>query len=70
MGASLPLKNFSPTLEKCVRHSFENLTPSQKTLRPSWFPKLVTGLGITLPIVNAFSAIANNIFSYLKRVIY
>jgi len=39
-----PLKIFSPLLEKCVRHSLKNLVPSQKTLRPTWCPKLVTGL--------------------------
>jgi len=29
-------------MEKCV--SLKNLVPSQKTLRPTWCPKLVTGL--------------------------
>jgi len=36
-------KNFS-TQEKCVEHSLKNLGPSQKTLRPTWCPKLVIGL--------------------------
>ena len=31
-------------LEKCVGHSLKYLGPSQKTLRPTWSPKLVTGL--------------------------
>jgi len=39
-----PLKYFSAHLEKCVRYSIKNLDPSQKTLRPTWCPKLVTGL--------------------------
>jgi len=38
------LKLFSPPLEKCVGHSLKNLGPSQKTLFPTWYPKLVTGL--------------------------
>ena len=29
---------------KTIGHSSKNLDPSQKTLRPSWCPKLVTGL--------------------------
>jgi len=29
---------------KTIGHSSKNLGPSQKTLRPSWCPKLVTGL--------------------------
>jgi len=37
----------SPALEKCVGHSSKSLGPSQKTLRPTWCPKLVTGLLIT-----------------------
>ena len=37
-------RGISPTLEKCIGHSSKNLGPSQKTLRPSWCPKLVTGL--------------------------
>jgi len=28
---------------KCVGQSLKNLGPSQKTLRPTWGPKLVTG---------------------------
>jgi len=32
---------------KTIRHSLKNLGPSQKTLRPTWCPKLVTGLGKT-----------------------
>jgi len=39
-----PLENFSHLLEKCVGHSSKNLGPSQKILRPSCCPKLVTGL--------------------------
>jgi len=27
-----------------IRHSSKILGPSRKTLRPSWYPKLVTGL--------------------------
>ena len=51
------MHNFSPDLDKCVGHSlklldightighsFKNLGPSQKTLRPSRCSKLVTGL--------------------------
>jgi len=39
-----PQKNFPPPLEKCVGYSLKNLGPSQRTLRPSWCSKLVTGL--------------------------
>ena len=37
-----PLEIFSPPLEKCVGHSSKNLGPSQKTLRLSSCPKLLT----------------------------
>jgi len=43
-GAKSPLENFSPPLKKCVGHNLKNLGPSQKSLRPSWCSKLVTGL--------------------------
>ena len=43
-GSEAPPKNISPHLEKCLGHSFKILGPSQKTLRPPWCPKLVTGL--------------------------
>jgi len=33
---------------KTIGHSLKNLGPSQKTLRPTWCPKLVTGLGKTV----------------------
>jgi len=53
-GAKPSLKFFSPPLEKCVGHSFENighslknLGPTQKTLRPTCCPKLVKGLVTT-----------------------
>jgi len=39
-----PPKIFFAPLKKCVGHSLKNLGSSQKTLRPSWCPKLVTGL--------------------------
>ena len=42
-GGKAPLKIFLP-LEKCVVYSWKLLGLSQKTLRPSWCPKLVTGL--------------------------
>jgi len=29
---------------KTIGHSSKDFGPSQKTLRPSWWPKLVTGL--------------------------
>jgi len=44
IGGFAPPENFLPSLEKCVEHSLKNLGFSQKTLRPSWCPKLVTGL--------------------------
>jgi len=43
-GAKPTLENVSLPLEKCVGHSSKNLGTSRKTLRPSWCPKLVTGL--------------------------
>ena len=39
-----PLKHFSLTLEKSVGQSLTNLGPSQRTLRHTWCPKLVTAL--------------------------
>jgi len=52
-GGKPPRENFSPPLEKCVGHNLKildivqkNLAP-QKTLRPSWCPKLATGLVIS-----------------------
>jgi len=36
-------RNFAP-LEKYIGHSLKNVGPSQKTLRPTLCPKLVTGL--------------------------
>ena len=46
-----PLEKFSPspgkmcwTYFKAIGHSFTKFSPSQKTLRPPWCPKLVTGL--------------------------
>jgi len=48
---STPRKIFAPppgkmcwTSIKTIGHSSKKLGPSQKTLRPSWCPKLVTGL--------------------------
>jgi len=32
------------TYFKTIGHSLKNLSPFQKTLRPPWCPKLVTGL--------------------------
>jgi len=49
-GANPPRKNFALPEKKCwtwfksIGHSSKNLGPSQKTLRPSWCPKLVTSL--------------------------
>ena len=42
--AKPPLQHFSPSPEKCVGLSLKNLDPSQKTLRPTWCPKLVASL--------------------------
>ena len=42
-----PAKIFA-SHEKCVGHSLKNLGPFQETLRPTWSPKLVTGL-LSLP---------------------
>jgi len=39
---SLPCKIFRP--KNVLGHSWKNLGPSQRTLRHSWCPKLVTGL--------------------------
>jgi len=45
--------NFFAPLEKCVGHSLKNLGPTQKTLPPTWCPKLVVGRSeiekVTLP---------------------
>jgi len=45
-----PLENISPPMEKCIGHNvklldtFQKICAPQKTLRPSWSHKLVTGL--------------------------
>jgi len=39
---------------KTVGHSLKNLGPSQKTLRPTWCSKLVTGLGKTVWLIGFF----------------
>jgi len=44
-GDNPPKIVFAP-LEKCVGHSLKNVGPSQKTLHPTWCPKLVAGLVI------------------------
>jgi len=49
-GKRSPPRKISPTWKMCwtwfksIGHNSKNLGPSQKTLRPSWCPKLVTGL--------------------------
>jgi len=49
-GGFAPQKFFAPPGKMCwtsletIGHSSKNLGPSQKPLRPSWCPKLVTGL--------------------------
>ena len=43
MGACPPWK-MCWTQFKTIGHSLKNLGPSQKTLRPTWCPKLVVGL--------------------------
>jgi len=56
-GGEPTLENFSSPLEKYVGYSLKildivqkNFGPSQKTLRPSWCPKLVTGLIMTFEV--------------------
>jgi len=50
-----PRKIFAPPRRMCcarfknIGHSSKNLDPSRKTLRPSWCPKVVTGLLATFP---------------------
>ena len=47
-----PRKIFAPTGKLCwacfetIGHNLKNLGPSQKTLRPPWCPKLVTGVEV------------------------
>ena len=49
-GLRPPRKFFAPSGKICwayfktIEHSLKNLSPSQKTLRPPYCPKLVTGL--------------------------
>ena len=50
VGGESPAKFLAP-LEKCVGESLKNLGASQKTLRHTWCPKLVTGTGITYQTV-------------------
>jgi len=75
-GAFLPLKNFSPPLEKCVGYSlklgksFKILGPSQKTLRSPWCPKLVAGLhlhGTNRPLKYVLRKNMSTLFRRSKR---
>ena len=51
MGAKPTLEKFLPPLETYVAYNLkildivQKIWPSQKTLHPSWCPKLVAGLG-------------------------
>jgi len=62
-GAKPPRKFFATPGKMCwtwfntIGHSSKNLGPSQKTLRPSWGPKVVTGLIVTTYFMNQTSTI-------------
>ena len=53
-GGEAPLEKFRPAGKMCwtysetIVHSLKNLSPCEKTLRPPWCPKVVTGLGFIL----------------------
>jgi len=49
---------------KCVGHSLKNLIPFQKTLRPTWCPKMVTGLAIC----EVAAAFWGNVWDYTRRL--
>jgi len=67
-GEIRPRKFFAP-LEKCVRHCSKNLGPSQKTLRPSWCPKLVTGLIYWVPTSLASCNLENGFRRFVPQII-
>jgi len=46
-----------------IEHSLKNVGPSQKTLRPSWCPKLVTGLVVIR--LNRRWSVSRPIFEYM-----
>ena len=66
-----PLEKFSPPWKNVldivltIGHSSKNLGPSEKTLRPSWCPKLVTGLICNLTtesrVTKKFKTILSNL---------
>ena len=51
-------------LEKCVEYSLNILEPSPKPLRPTWCPKLVTGL-VLLIAWNSLARVSSFVFSLL-----
>jgi len=52
---------------KFIGHSVKNVTPSQKTLRPPWRPKLVTGLSsIGLPYFQRKKGVQFTIVTYIS----
>ena len=70
-------KFFSLPLQKCVGHSFKYLGPSQKTLRPTWCPKLVTGLDgnpalqcMQYSALQCYSATAHAFRAAMKLLVY
>jgi len=67
-GEIHPRKFFAP-LEKCVGHCSKNLGPSQKTLRPSWCPKLVTGLIYWVPTSLASCNLENGFRRFVSQII-
>jgi len=49
VGVLSPLKNFSFSWKMCWTYlQTKNLGPSQKTFRPTWCPKLITGLATSV----------------------
>jgi len=71
-----PLEKFSPPLEICVGYSLklldivQKIWATQKTVRPSWCPKLVTGLMRSANFLLVCSSLKCSVFcGYITIVI-
>jgi len=66
-GGRSRLKLFSPTLEKSVGHCLKHLGPSQKTLRHTWCPKLVTVLLSPMGLAFIYPALPTCLVVYAQK---
>jgi len=55
---------------KTIGHSSKNVGPSQNTLRPSWCPKLVTGLVLSTKLYLLWRVFIIHLLSFYACVIF